>query len=113
MKGLHHIHLRKRKIARFEPYPARSASLRLLDRVVLVVGVIGPLTTLPQILKLYLLQNATGISFLSWGLPGLLDIPWILYGIVHRERPITVAYSLWFVANMLVATGVLMFGGGF
>lgn len=72
----------------------------------------GPLTALPQIFKIYLLKDAAGVSILSWALPALFDIPWVMYGIIHRERPIVVTYLLWFFANAAVALGVILFGGG-
>lgn len=86
--------------------------MRLLDKVVLTVGVIGPLMTIPQILKIYILQDATGVSVLSWGAYALLDIPWILYGLLHGVRPILVTYSLWVIMNCLVVSGALMYGAG-
>lgn len=106
------MHLRKRKAHGLEPFPAKHPWLRLLDRVVLTVGVIGPLTSVPQILKIFILQDASGVSVLSWGIPALLDIPWIVYGIVHRERPIAISYTLWLLSNVLVVTGALMYGAG-
>ncbi len=95
-----------------EPFPARTAWKRLLDRVVLAVGIIGPLTSIPQILKIYVLQDATGVSVISWGTWALLDIPWIIYGIVHRERPIVVTYCLWLFVNTMVFAGAVMYGAG-
>jgi len=112
VKGLQHLHLRKRKAAGLEPYPARDTWLRLLDRVVLVVGILGPLTAIPQIIKIYTLHNATGVSLYSWLLPAILDVPWVVYGIVHGERPIFVTYLLWIMANLLVVIGILMYGAG-
>ncbi|MDO8514373.1 MAG: PQ-loop domain-containing transporter [bacterium] len=112
MKGLHHLHLRKRISRGLEPFPARTLWKRSLDKVVLGVGIIGPLASIPQVLKIYLVQDATGLSGISWGIWALLDIPWIIYGLVHRERPIIVAYSLWFTVNSLVFIGAMMYGGG-
>ena len=112
MKGLHHIHLRKRHASGVEPYPANSVWKRALDRVVLAVGVIGPLMTVPQILKIYLSQDAAGVSVLSWGMFALLDIPWILYGFVHRDRPIFITYTLWLIMNALVFAGAIKYGAG-
>lgn len=111
MKGLYHLHLRKRVSRDFEPYPSRKTAVRWLDHLVLCVGIIGPITAIPQILKIYLTQNAAGVSLLSWLLPAVFDLPWIMYGIVHRGRPIAVTYSLWFLANAAVAVGVLLYGG--
>ncbi|QQG37780.1 MAG: hypothetical protein HYS26_04120 [Candidatus Kaiserbacteria bacterium] len=86
--------------------------IRILDRLVLFVGIVGPLTALPQILKIYILNDATGVSVLSWLIPALLDLPWILYGVVHRDRQITVAYSLWLLVNVLVVFGAVTHGAG-
>ncbi|MEK7509932.1 MAG: PQ-loop domain-containing transporter [Patescibacteria group bacterium] len=113
MKGLHHVHLRKRMHQKhLEPFPARTGWMRLLDKLVLAVGIIGPLTAVPQILKIYILQDATGVSVISWGVWILLDFPWIAYGVVHRERPIIVTYSLWFFMNVAVFVGAVTYGAG-
>lgn len=112
MRMSHHLSLRKRGARGLEPFPARSAWLRFLDRTVLVIGVIGPLMSIPQILKIYLLQDATGVSVIFWGACAILDIPWILYGFVHRERPIIVTYSMWLVMNIAVFTGAIHYGAG-
>jgi uncharacterized protein with PQ loop repeat len=111
MKGLFHLHLRKRLSRALEPYPARSTLKRWLDRLVLCVGILGPLATVPQILKIYTLHSASGVSLLSWLMPAIFDIPWIIYGLVHRERPIAVTYSLWLIGNLTIAVGVLLYGG--
>lgn len=113
VKGLFHLHLRKRLSDDLEPIPARTFAKRLLDRTVLLVGIVGPLTTIPQIIKLFTLHSAEGVSTLTWALPMLLDIPWIIYGIVHREPPIIVTYTLWFVMNGIVVTGALLYGAGY
>lgn len=110
MKGLFHLQRRKRADGGLEPYPARTFSKRVLDQVVIVVGIAGPLSALPQLLKIYLLHTATGVSALSWGLAALFDIPWIVYGAVHRERPIIVTYSLWLAINIAVLIGALIYG---
>ena len=111
--GLHHMHLRKRAHRKhLEPIPARSTWLRALDRIVLAAGVMGPLTTVPQILKIYILQDATGVSSTAWLLGALLDIPWIIYGFVHHERPIIVAYTMWLIMNSLVFIGAIIYGAG-
>ncbi len=112
MRGLHHIHLRKRRADHYEPFPARTHWKRILDRVVLTVGIIGPTVSLPQLFKLYTLQEASGLSAISWGLWAIMDVPWILYGFAHRERPIIFTYLAWFVVNSLMFVGVILYGEG-
>ncbi len=104
---MHHYHSRKRA----EPYPAKTFRMRLLDFVVYVAGVAGPLATIPQIIQIYSSQDARGVSLLTWTVYALFDIPWIIYATVHKERPLIVCYSLWFFFNAAVALGALLYGG--
>ncbi|MEN9561724.1 MAG: hypothetical protein RIQ56_997 [Candidatus Parcubacteria bacterium] len=104
----HHVYKRKRKITG-EPFPARTTWLRFLDRVVLAAGIIGPFSAIPQVLKIYIEGDASGLSAPTWGMWALLNIPWIIYGHVHRELPIVATYSLWFIVNTSVFLGILRF----
>ncbi len=104
---LHHLHTRKRR----EPYPAKSKWLRMLDFIVYGAGILGPLATYPQVYQIYSTQNATGLSLLTWGTYALLDIPFIVYSYLHREPPLIICYILWFVFNVAVTIGILLYGG--
>jgi len=108
MRNMHHLHIRKRR----EPYPSTRVWMRILDIVVYVVGIIGPLATIPQVLQIYLSRDASGVSFITWGIYAIADIPWIVYAIAHRERPLIICYILWFFFNTLVSVGALIYGGG-
>lgn len=107
--GHHHIHKRKRETM-LEAYPHKNKWIRYLDKFLLFVAIIGPLMTLPQILKIYVEQNSAGVSVLSWGLYAFFNIPWIIYGVVHKDKPIVLGYSLWLITNIVVVVGVLIYG---
>src|SRR4051812_16572366 len=85
---MYHLMMRRRGHKKLEPIPASTFWMRLLDSVVLVAGVIGPLMTIPQILMIYSAHTASGVSAYTWFGYAALDIPWIIYGIAHKERPI-------------------------
>lgn len=111
MKGvLHHLHLRKRGAKNTEPFPSNNIGIKLLDRAAIVAGITGPAMTLPQIYQIFALHNATGVSAFSWAAFAILDIPFIIYGLVHKDRLITVTYILWLVANLTVAFGAVFYG---
>jgi len=110
MRGYHHLHLRKRHSRALEPYPARTWWKRWLDRVVLAVGIIGPIMSIPQIVLIYVGRDATGVSALSFFAWALFNIPWIFYGLVHREPPIVITYTLWLACNSAIAFGALLYG---
>jgi uncharacterized protein with PQ loop repeat len=110
MDGLIHRHHHKRKEGAESRAPIVSKRwVTVLDRVTLVAGIIGPLTVIPQIFDIYYYHNAAGVSVTSWFAPGVLDIAFLLYGIIHRDKPITVTYSLWLFANFAVAIGAIIY----
>lgn len=104
----HHVSRRKR--AALAQYPHPHWWGRLLDKAVLVAGIAGPLMVTPQILKIYGTQSAAGVSEISWFAFALLDIPFIMYGFVHRETPIIITYTLFFVMNIMVGVGAVLYG---
>ncbi len=111
MKGVfHHLHLRKRGAANTHPFPSKNIGIKLLDRAAIVAGIVGPAMTLPQIYQIFAFHNATGVSAFSWAAFAILDIPFIIYGLVHKDRLITVTYILWLVANLTVAFGAIFNG---
>lgn len=104
-----HIHIRKRKFQKLEKYPSSNRWIRFLDKFLLIVAVIGPLMTLPQIIQIFVTKDVSGISALSWSLFTLLNIPWIIYGFVHKEKPIILGSIMWFIVNIIVVFGTLRY----
>lgn len=101
-----HPHQRRRR----EPFPSTNFWHWLLDSIVMAAGILGPLCTLPQVIIIYGSHEAAGVSVFTWTLYAILDTPWILYGWVHRERPIFYSYLLWCTFNSLVAVGAMLYG---
>jgi len=98
--GLHHFLNRKRKL-RWQ---------RVFDKLIYVVGVVGPLMTLPQVFKIWIGQNATGVSAISWIAYLITAIFWMIYGVIHKEKPIIVTYFLWIILDVLVIAGAVIYG---
>ena len=87
---LHHLHLRKRIHQNLEQYPHPDKWKNFLDKLIYLVGVSGPIMTLPQLYKIWIEQNASGVSLVSWSWYLIIAFIWSLYGIVHKEKPIIV-----------------------
>ena len=83
--------------------------IKFLYSITLIAGIIGPFTNVPQILKIFIQQNAAGVSLLSWSLYVVFDIPFIIWSIVQRDTPVFVTYSLWLISNFFVVIGILMY----
>ena len=107
--AIHHIHRRKRVHQKLEEYPHKHPGIRFLDNLLIAIAIIGPMNNLPQIIKIFAIKDATGVSVLSFSLFILFDIPWVVYGFVHKEKPIIIAYVLWLITNMIVVFGAILY----
>ena len=103
---LHHLHKRNK----LEKYPHPVQWKRNLDWIIVIVAIAGPLINIPQITKVYITQNATGLSLLAWTFYVLINIPWFIYGVVHKDKPIIISSSLWALTNIIILIGILMYG---
>jgi len=108
--GMHHLQKRKRVYKNLEPYPHPDKWKRFLDRLIYLVGVVGPLMTLDQIHRIWIERDATGVSALSWMTYFFTAIIWVAYGIIHKEKPIIIVYTVWIFLDALIVAGTLMFG---
>ncbi len=106
---LQHQHARRRFYRNLEPFPHPNAGKRFLDRLIFVIGALGPISTVPQVYTIFAHRNAAGVSALSWSIYFLFSFVWVTYGIVHKERAIIFTYSLWIIMNGLVALGAVIY----
>lgn len=106
--GLHHISKRKRIHQKHEPYPHPKKWIRWLDRIVLAVAIIGPMANIPQIIKVYFENNISGLSLVTWSMYLFMAVPWLVYGFVHKEKPIIVANILWLITNIMIVIGIII-----
>lgn len=110
---MHHLHLRKRLHKKGEKFPSPNKKIRILDDVIYIIGILGPAMTIPQILKILITQNASGVSFIanvSWG---VFAGVWIVYGIVHKEKPIIITNVMWVILQTIISISVIIYGKGF
>jgi uncharacterized protein with PQ loop repeat len=83
--------------------------LKFLDRLTFVAGIIGPFTVLPQIYQIFTTHSAAGVSLVTWLLMFIVTLPWIFYGLAHKDATITVSFILWELVNLTVVAGVLIY----
>jgi len=107
--SIHHFHLRRRARLKKDPYPHPNPWISRLDTLVLIVGILGPLFTIPQIHTIFFYQHVAGLSLTTWALYAVFNTPWIIYGIIHKAKPVTITYTLWFIVNSIVVAGILMY----
>jgi MtN3 and saliva related transmembrane protein len=109
--GLHHLHKRKRiSQTGQEPFPSRSRWKYLLDKSAYFIGIVGPVMTIPQLLKVWIEQNAAGVSLISWVAYLFTALFWLTYAITHKEKPLIFMYSLWILVKIPLIIGIIIYG---
>lgn len=73
--GQHHLHFRKRILNNKEKFPSQKKKIRVLDSLVYLVSILGPAMAIPQVLKVFLLKNAGGISFIT-------HLAWLIFSVI-------------------------------
>lgn len=98
---LHHAHIETKKRKK------KNRGDITLDRIVMIVSILYPLSAVPQLLEI-IHGNSAGVSVLSWvsffACAGLF----LVYGLRHRVMPMIVSNSLWVVIDGLVVASLVV-----
>lgn len=105
-------HFMRRKIFGIEAYPHPEKIKRWMDRLAYLVTILGPLLTIPQIIKIYYYQNAAGVSVISWATYLLCSVVWFHYGLLHRQKAIVLANGIYIFLNTFILYGAIIHGQG-
>jgi len=81
-----------------------------LYRLTLVAAVAQPLTTIPQVIKVYTTHNVSGLSLFTWLGYALIGLVFLAYGIRYKLKPIALTQVIWFVLQMSIVVGILVYG---
>ena len=107
--GMHHLHLRKRIHEKGEEFPSDDKYKRFMDRAIYVVAIAGPLFYIPQVLRIWVGQSAAGVSAASFTGAFIISAFWIVYGTMHKEKPILYANILYALLQAAVVIGALIY----
>lgn len=85
---------------------------RIVDRMMGMVSVVGPVSASPQVVEIFSKQSAQGVSLLSWVMYLMLGVVSLSYGLFHKLKPIIVSQVLWTIMDIVVIVGILMYSRG-
>ena len=108
-KAIHNLNIRKRIHQKKQKYPSPNKKIRFLDNIVMAVAILSPLAAIPQVLKIWVEKMVSGVSLFTWSAYVILTIPLLLYGIVHKDKPITIMYFLWLIIDISIVIGILIY----
>ena len=107
-KGLHHFHRRKRIYQKHEPYPHPDKWKNRMDKLIYVVGIAGPAVAIPQLMNVWFEKNTTGVSPITWSALSVIALFWLIYGIMHKSKPIIITHTGWIIINTLILIGIFI-----
>lgn len=81
----------------------------IIDRVVLFTGLIGPIASVPQAIEIFSLQDAQGVSLVTWAFFILTNASLLVYSFVHRLPSLIISNILWVIIEVVVVVGILMY----
>ena len=73
------------------------------------MGIFNAVATIPQVLEIWVGQDAAGVSLVSWSYYTFGSIMFLIYGIIHKEIPIIVNYSAALILYLLIVLGTVMY----
>jgi uncharacterized protein with PQ loop repeat len=72
------------------------------------MSVVTLLMTIPQVLTVWVSQDATGVSLASWSAYLASACLWFGYGFHKRDRTIYVACIGWIILDAAIVVGIIM-----
>lgn len=111
--GFLHFNFRKRAHLKKEKYPNPDKLKRLIDEIIYIIAFLGPIMIIPQVIKIWINHNAGGISLISWVSFTIFSFFWLVYGIIHNEKPIIITNFFALILNLIIVISIFIFNAGF
>lgn len=80
-----------------------------LDRFIYIVTPLTVLIFIPQLLKIWVEKSTAGLSLISW--IGMMagSLFWLVYGAVHREKPMVVINIALGIIQFFIVVGIVIY----
>ena len=88
----------------------RKDEVRTIDRAMWFVSIVNPLVAIPQAVIIYVHQDATNVSLITWLSFMLVGVILTFYSIAHHIKPMIINQILWFAVDIAIIVGILVYG---
>jgi uncharacterized protein with PQ loop repeat len=92
------------------PAAQAAASETMLRRLLGGMSVFTLLMTIPQVLTIWIGQQAAGVSVLSWSAYLLSAVLWFAFGLQKRDKNIYLPCVGWIALDFAVIAGAVVYG---
>lgn len=80
-----------------------------IDSLAMVVGVVQPFATIPQIWIVYSSGDTASVSFFMWTAYNIASVVLLLYGLKYKLPPIVWSNVLWLIVQTPMMVSVWIF----
>jgi uncharacterized protein with PQ loop repeat len=80
-----------------------------MEKAIYPIGLVGPVITIPQLIQVWMTQDASGLSLVTWGTWILIGVFWLLYGLSKNDRALVYSYMAWIVVEGGVIAGIVAY----
>lgn len=87
----------------------QKIDLTRLDHAMVFIALLSPATMIPQIVKIFITQDASSMSLSAFTLKLLVIIPWLIYGFYHKSVPILCSNTIWFIVSAIIVAQVIVY----
>lgn len=84
--------------------------LTSLDQFVLIIGVVEPFFTIPQLIQIFSTKNAQGLSIITWLLFVFSTSVLFYWGVKRKLKPIYIPQAVWLISELIMIYGIIMYG---
>ncbi len=92
-----------------DPVAVRSSD-SVLRRLLGGMSIFTMLMTIPQVMTIWLRQQASGVSIVSWSAYLVSAVLWFFFGIKKRDKNIYLPCIGWIALDIAVILGVVIYG---
>ena len=109
ISAIHHYHKRKRVHKKLDKYPHPDKFKRIIDKIIYIAAFAGPIMTIPQVTEIWVNKNPGGVSMISWSSYIILSTIWLVYGLLHKEKPIIISSIFWIILEVHIVIGIIIY----
>lgn len=105
--GLHYL-LRQAKSLEKEEIENNEALKKFINKFIYFVGGFGVVVIIPQVIKIWINNEVEGVSLTTWGGFLIASFFWLIYGLIHKEKPIIYTNAVVCILDFLIILGIII-----
>lgn len=105
--GLHYLLQRSKSLEKKEIEDNLELK-RFINRFIYFVGGFGVAVIIPQVTRIWISKDVSGVSLTTWAGFLIASVFWLIYGLVHKEKPIIYTNTIVCILDFLIVIGIIM-----